>query len=273
MDGGALIVLNGSQAGQIRRIVRSADPSRPRHWTLDSPLQGGGPTGFDSDAFVQILPFRGRNLFFRNRLSDVGALQFYGIGLENIVSENSLARMAGIVSWGQWRGLAPAPAPPPSAGAGTSAIDSSSSSTSASSIGSHEHAHSEGEMGCGANPNMYNIFERNTFAEGNTIVNYNTAEGASFNFGAGYLLASTSGGGAGGATGKAFEQLSMNTFTVFRDNLIESNGGILITDDSTNILVEGNTIRLSELAICVRNSTRNVVVRANDARTACFGAP
>ena len=59
------------------------------------------------DSFVQILPFRGRNIFHNNHLSDVGALQFYGIGLENVVSENKLERMAGLVSWGQWRGLVP----------------------------------------------------------------------------------------------------------------------------------------------------------------------
>jgi parallel beta-helix repeat protein len=67
-----------------------------------------------------------------------------------------------------------------------------------------------------------------------------------------------------------FEQLSMNSFTVYRENLIESNGGILITGDSADILVEGNTIRNSDLQICVRNSTRNVVTRNNDARIDCF---
>ena len=56
-------------------------------------------------------------------------------------------------------------------------------------------------MGCGANPNRFNVFERNDFREGNTVVNYNTAEGASYNFGGGYLLTSTSGGGAGGSSG------------------------------------------------------------------------
>lgn len=93
-------------------------------------------------------------------------------------------------------------------------------------------------MGCGANPNYFNVFERNHFVEGNTVVNYNTAQGANYNFGGGYLLASTSGGGAGGSSGAGFEELSMNTYTVFRQNRIDSNGGILIEDDSANILVE-----------------------------------
>ena len=94
-------------------------------------------------------------------------------------------------------------------------------------------------MGCGANPNLFNVFERNHFTEGNTSVNYNTARGSSYNFGGGYVLASTSGGTANGAPSRGgFEQLSMNSFTVFRQNRIDSNGGILVEDDSADILVE-----------------------------------
>jgi hypothetical protein len=163
-------------------------------------------------------------------------------------------------------------------------------------------------MGCGANPNYFNVFERNHFVEGNTVVNYNTAQGANYNFGGGYLLASTSGGGAGGSSGAGFEELSMNTYTVFRQNRIDSNGGILIEDDSANILVEceshvyifacvfvccdafchrlhheltmcpnlpivstipANSIKQSDLQICVKNTTRNIFVRGNDASTTC----
>jgi len=182
---------------------------------------------------VQILPFRGRNIFYRNRLSDVGALQFYGIGLENIVSENELTRMAGIVSWGQWRGVVPPP-PPPTQSAGVDSYGAAPVPVT-------------GEMGCGANPNLFGVFERNVFKEGNTVVNYNTPEGSNYNFGGGYVLASTMGGGGSDATQLGFEQLSMNSFSVFRENLIQSNGGILITDDSAHVLVEGDTIRRSEL--------------------------
>ena len=103
VEGGALIVLNGTGAGQIRRIVSAAD-NTGHEWILDAPLQHMEDS---RDSFVQILPFRGRNIFHNNHLSDVGALQFYGIGLENVVSENKLERMAGLVSWGQWRGLVP----------------------------------------------------------------------------------------------------------------------------------------------------------------------
>ena len=124
-------------------------------------------------------------------------------------------------------------------------------------------------MGCGANPNVFNVFERNTFAEGNAIVNYNTPQGASDNFGAGYLLMATSGGGAGGSAGGRFEELSMNSFIVFRGNTIRSNGGILVTDDAENVLVEANTIERSDLHICVTNTTRSVLVLGNAARERC----
>ena len=261
VEGGALLVLNGSGAGQIRRIVAAPNNSGTE-WTLDAPLEAmdGDKNGQGDGAFVQILPFRGRNIFYRNKLSDVGALQFYGIGIENIVSENTLERMAGLVSWGQWRGLTPAPAPPPHRW-----------QVQGGQEGQEEwEPHAEGLMGCGANPNLFNVFERNDFREGNTVVNYNTAEGASYNFGGGYLLTSTSGGGAGGSSGSGFEELSMNSFSVFRHNLIQSNGGILIDDDSSNILVEANTIRLSDLQICVTNSTRNVLLRGNEAEAACY---
>lgn len=162
--GGALLVLNGTGAGQIRRVV---DNPSPREWILDAPLDAVGLAGSAAGpSFVQVLPFRGRNIFHHNRLSDVGAFQFYGIGLENVVSENVNSRMAGMVSWGQWRGWNP---------------ERYRRDIAAGKLGGHLG----GEMGCGANPNLRNVFERNEFVEGNSIVNYNTPEGANYNFGGG----------------------------------------------------------------------------------------
>lgn len=123
-------------------------------------------------------------------------------------------------------------------------------------------------MGCGANPNYFNVFERNHFIEGNTVVNYNTAQGANYNFGGGYLLASTSGGGAGGSSGAGFEQLSMNTFTVFRQNRIDSNGGILIEDDSANILIECKPRILHVFCFFERCTARCYLLHNNQANGA-----
>ena len=260
VTGGALVVLNGTGAGQVRRIVGSAGP---RGWTLDSPLGpldlAGGAAGSDAPTFVQIMPFRGRNTFHGNHLSDCGALQFYGIAFgmfRNVVAENKLERMAGVVSWGQWRQWRPvAPAPPPVAG--EEGVFSTQTRLG-------------GEMGCGANPNLFNVFERNDFVEGNAIVNYNTPEGASYNWGAGYLLSSSNGVVADSPGNPWFEDLSMNSFTVIRANVIRSNGGILVTADSENVLVEHNSIVHSDLQLCVTNTTRSVLLVGNDARVECM---
>jgi hypothetical protein len=257
--GGAVIVLNGTGAGQIRRVV--ANPG-PREWVLDRPLDAVGlatpnpnpntnlDLGTDANAldqpparapapepapapsFVQILPFRGRNIFEGNNFTDCGAFQFYGIGLENIVSKNRGERMAGMVNWGQWRGYhQTTPQPSPSLG---------------------------GEMGCGANPNMRNSFVDNRFVEGNTVVNYNTLEGAFFgNTSQGYNLVTWKGGGAG------FEDLHMNMYLDYRRNTVESDGGIWITDDAAGVLVENNVINNSDLGVRVDNCTQAVLARGN----------
>ncbi len=241
VEGGALIVLNGTGAGQVRRVVSSTGA---RDWTLDAPLDAvdlaDASAGNGTPSYVQILPFRGRCIFHGNTFRDTGALQFYGIGFESIVSENNMERVGGLVSWGQWRGWNP---------------------TAEVSL--------RGEMGCGANPNIRNVFERNDFSEGNAVVNFYTPEGASWNFGRGYVIGSTSGGGAGGSTGSRVGDLSMNSFTVFRGNTIESNGGILIADDSSYVLVEDNVIAESDLQICVTNTTSAVLVRNNRAALRC----
>lgn len=249
--GGALLVLNGSGAGQIRRIVAN---DSPRGWTLDTPLeQVTLANSADPPSFVQLLPFRGRNILHRNRFSDCGAVQFYGIGLENLVTANVNQRMAGMVAWGQWREWTP---PPPRPGPGTHPDPSP--------------ARIGGEMGCGANPNWRNVFDRNVFLESNTVVDYNTDQGSNANFLGGYQLASTSGGGAAGAAkGAAVPGIAMNQWVVFRGNEMQSNGGILITDDSTHVLVEANVVTCTSLNITVANTTTDVVLRGNTVVPGC----
>jgi hypothetical protein len=118
--GGALLVLNGTGAGQVRRLVANTDPYT---WTLDRPLDAvdlaPAPSTTTSEtttttattsetttsetvetdapkpSFVQLLPYRGRNIWWNNSYEDTGAFQFYGIGIENVVSHNTLARVTG----------------------------------------------------------------------------------------------------------------------------------------------------------------------------------
>lgn len=62
--GGSVIIVNGTGAGQYRRIVVpgiGAEPSNPsnRTWVLDSAFA----VAPDASSFVEIMPFRGRNLW------------------------------------------------------------------------------------------------------------------------------------------------------------------------------------------------------------------
>jgi hypothetical protein len=94
--GGAVIVINGTGAGQWRRVVTpgiGAEASNPhnRTWVLDRPFRippQVGPGG----SFVQILPFRGRSIFSGDTWEDGGAFQFYGHALDNIIAGERSAR-------------------------------------------------------------------------------------------------------------------------------------------------------------------------------------
>jgi hypothetical protein len=59
VEGGALIVLNGTGAGQIRRIVAAAN-NTSHEWILDAPLQHMED---NHESFVQILPYLPRSTF------------------------------------------------------------------------------------------------------------------------------------------------------------------------------------------------------------------
>ena len=52
---------------------------------------------------VQVMPVRGRNIFHRTHYKDVGAFQFYGLGVDNLVVGMVMERGGGFAAWGQWR--------------------------------------------------------------------------------------------------------------------------------------------------------------------------
>jgi hypothetical protein len=150
--GGAVVILNGTGAGQYRRIVVpgiGAEPTNPgnRTWVLDAPF--AVPPGADST--VEIEPFRGRNVFAGDVFIDGGAFQFYGHALDNVVADTVFARTTGVVAWGQWRGWTPANA---SAGGGLA-----------------------GEMGNGIQPNLRNTYLRLDFVGSLSAPNYNYSVG------------------------------------------------------------------------------------------------
>jgi hypothetical protein len=100
------------RAGQWRRIVVSgvgiAESPSNRTWVLDRPFDVEpdlGPGG----SSLEIMPFRGHNIFHGDSYYDVGAFQFYGHAIENIVADNVGTRMTAMIEWGQWRGWTPSP--------------------------------------------------------------------------------------------------------------------------------------------------------------------
>ena len=93
VQGGVLVVLNGTGAAQSRRLVSNTTDSV----TVDRPLDV--PVG---NATIGVMPFRGRSIFYRNTFEDVGAFQTYGTGMDVIAYGNSMARGGGFVAWGQF---------------------------------------------------------------------------------------------------------------------------------------------------------------------------
>jgi hypothetical protein len=91
--GGAVVVLNGTGTGQIRRVVGASTQHSTTNvvYTLDAAFADGA----QPDGWISVIPFRGRNIFHRNTYRDVGAVQFYGIGLDNILAECTGERMGG----------------------------------------------------------------------------------------------------------------------------------------------------------------------------------
>ena len=100
-------------------------------------------------SFIQLLPFRGRNIFFRDKNIDTGPHQFYGHGVQNLVTQVILTRVRGLMAWGQWRGWVP---PPPM------------NATLGASLG--------GLMGNGYQPNLQNLYRDVVFTERHHLTNY-----------------------------------------------------------------------------------------------------
>jgi len=100
--GGAIVILNGSGTGQIRRVTRSSTIEGNAVFFMDKPFVAP-PTSMIS--WMMVMPFRGRTLMLGNTYKDVGAVQFYGIGLDHVVAECEGERMGGFLSWGQWRSV------------------------------------------------------------------------------------------------------------------------------------------------------------------------
>jgi hypothetical protein len=99
-EGKAVVIGNGTGAGQYRRVVNwSWDSSAGglAKWTLDRPFT----VTPDADSYISIVTFRGENIFYRNEYVDAGAFQYYGVGINNLAIGLTAERQGGFLNFGQ----------------------------------------------------------------------------------------------------------------------------------------------------------------------------
>lgn len=216
--GGSVIVLNGTGAGQVRRIVEPGigpEPSNPmnRTWGLDAPFDVP-PVG--PDTFVQIMPYRGQNIFSGDVWEDGGAFQFYGHALDNIVADCTGERMSAFLAWGQWRGWTPAPL------RGEGEEDGEQQPP-------RPPSRLGGEMGNGMQPNARNQYMRNTFVGTLSCPNYNYSVGYDPTYARRFFASQPIDNAPQGQT--------LNTLLVLRGNA--GGGGVNLAVGAGDIVVEG----------------------------------
>lgn len=236
MRGGALVIMNGTGAGQIRRIIDFylEDALNGSGWfTIDTPFDvppqpslSPRVNGTDGASLISCVPFRGRSIFHENSFVDTGAHQLYGIGLDTIVAENSAARFGGFAAWGQSR----TGGYPPPKGIGEAFF---------------------------AQPNLRNEWIGNRVVEGlradhqggpiNVSGSFGDAvinDGNAFTVVASWAPSFTEGCEVRtvGSSMSSFSCRGMNRLLSFRRNSVESNGGFQI-GASIDVLMEGNRVR------------------------------
>ncbi len=104
VSGGAALVLSGTGAGQVRRILTMAESTASDMCHLSFKLAKAFDVPPDASSVLQFEPFRGENIFENQRYTDTGGFQFWGNAFRNVVAGQVMERTAGILSWGQWNG-------------------------------------------------------------------------------------------------------------------------------------------------------------------------
>jgi hypothetical protein len=233
-----VMVLNGTGAQQVVRVVQpgvntTASPTN-RTWIVDRPFSitpslanstASSSSPPSDPSFVEIMPFRGRNIFHRDYIVDTGPFQYYGHGVESLANYLKMERVRGVMAWGQWRGWVP---PPPV----NESISSSSSFSS--SVGF------QGAMGNGLQPNLHNTHRGVHFLEGNHLVNYACGQQGYVEFwgGAALVLYPISALG-NNITGSP---LPVNVGGIYRDTVTDNNGGFYVGNGSSDIIIEGSRL-------------------------------
>jgi len=267
--GGAICVLEGTNTGACRRVISGLSATTvcnktqkahflcpERHFTFDTPF----PSPLDGTSLVSIMPFVGHMAFNGNDYSDGGEVQFYATALGIVAAENKFTRTGGLSAWARE------------------------------------------DEGLVWNPNLRVSFVDNEVVEGNHIWNYNlnwvppkprvppvpadTRSITSYHPGGSKALEPWSFGSLtneqgfpvdwspnGSCTTDPCFYGAMNRFIVFRGNKVRSNGGVVIRGTSANVVVELNTIELSDVGVYVNHTTTTggVVVRNNTEPPAVAG--
>ena len=258
--GGQVYVVNGTGATQIRRVLLpgvnvTASPSN-RTWVLSEPFAVDPDVG-PGGSTVQIMPFRGRNIFHRDLNVDTGPHQFYGHAVESIVSDTIFERVRGLIGWGQWRGWVP---PPPVGDGGFWSADGGwpPAAGGAARLG--------GLMGNGLQPNVRNAYRGNVFTEREHLVNYACNQSGYVEFwgGKSHVLYPA---GALNATAPGTPH-PVHVGLTYRGETTP--GGFLLGGDDADVLIEGATVTAAEGA-CFDVSARAALVLVTN--SSCALAP
>jgi hypothetical protein len=82
--GKALVIANGTGAGQYRRVVDwrwDASEGGKSWWVIDRPFSVLVET---ENVLIEVTTFRGNNIFHNNHYEDCGVFQFYGVAIQAI---------------------------------------------------------------------------------------------------------------------------------------------------------------------------------------------
>ena len=96
VEGGAVVVQNGTGSGQMRRIVSWPNVSHNQTITIDRPFD----PPLDDTSFVTVSPYWGHIIWDNIDLSDGGHFQLYGAVFDSIIHGVHTYRLGGIMGLG-----------------------------------------------------------------------------------------------------------------------------------------------------------------------------
>lgn len=218
-EGGSFTVLNGTGAGQLRRLVSwGYTAGHSACWfQIEAPF--AVPVTAGSSQWISAQIFKGASIFEGNFYEDTGAFQLYGMAMDMIVHAEKGSRMTGFHNWGQWHRR---------------------NDTGDSHWPDHEIWHNQ------PHPNMRTQWLHNTLLDGQgsphagvPMVPSNAVGSVQFS-----NYAFTIAGAQRGGDGLLFP-IPMNRLTVYRGNRIEGTyGGFSLGANywSSELVLDGNTM-------------------------------